>query len=276
MSDPTPEAVLAANIAFHTALAEDYDRNQPHFLPENVARVDEILRRIAQQVGGGSLIDLGCGTGFILNLAKRHFDRVVGVDATPAMLERVDTSGGNVETCLATTDALPFSDGEFDACTAYGYLHHLYDLEPTFGEAARVLRAGGRFFSDQDPNDLYWQHLANLDGRDDLQGFVRREVTSVVATDELAADETQLSTTEVQLAEYQKMRLGGLRADDVVEKLRRVGFAEASYRYEWYLGQGVVLHEHGAETNGTVEAYLRDALPASAPLFKYVAFYATR
>lgn len=276
MTEPTPEEVLAANIAFHTALAEDYDRNQPHFRPENVERVDAILRRMAEQTGGGSLVDLGCGTGFVLNLAKRHFGRVVGVDVTPAMLERVDTSGGNVETCLATTDALPFADGEFDACTAYGYLHHLYDLGPTFREAARVLRPGGRFFSDQDPNDLYWQHLSGLAGQADLDGFVQREVISVVETDELAAHETHLSAAEVQLAEFQKMRLGGLHAEDVVEKLRGAGFAEAEHRYEWYLGQGVVVHERGAETNETVESYLREALPASAPLFKYVAFYATR
>jgi ubiquinone/menaquinone biosynthesis C-methylase UbiE len=268
--------VLAANIAFHTALAEHYDRNQPHFRPENVERVDGVLRRMAEETGGGSLVDLGCGTGFILNLAKRYFARVVGVDITPAMLDRVDMSGGNVEVCLATTDSIPFEDGEFDACTAYGYLHHLYDLRPTFHEAARLLRPGGQFFSDQDPNHFFWELLGPLKGQADISGFVEREVAAVTETDERAAAETNLSADDVRLAEYQKMRLGGFRASEVVALLKVAGFSRAEHRYEWYLGQGTVLHQQGASTNEVVETYLRDALPASSHLFKYISLYATK
>lgn len=276
MCEPTPDNVLAANISFHTALAEDYDHNQPHFRPENVERVDLILQRLAEETGGGSLVDLGCGTGFVMNLAKRHFKRVVGVDITPAMLDRVDMSGGNVEVCLATTDSVPFEDGEFDACTAYGYLHHLYDLGPTFREAARLLRGEGRFFSDQDPNHHYWECLSCLKGRSDLDGFVEREVLAVTETDEQAAAETNLAADEVRLAEYQKMRLGGFKADEVVGLMQASGFSHAEHRYEWYLGQGAVLHQQGAAASDVVEAYLRNALPASEVLFKYVSFYATK
>jgi ubiquinone/menaquinone biosynthesis C-methylase UbiE len=273
--NPDPARVLEANVLFHTALAEDYDRNQPHFRPENVARVTAILQRMAEETGGGSLIDLGCGTGFVINIAKRFFRRVVGVDITEAMLDRVDLSGGNVEVCLATTDAVPFEDEEFDACTAYGYLHHLYDLGPTFRESARLLRSDGQFFSDQDPNFHYWEHLTGLQ-RSGLTGFVAREVKAVMETAGEAAEETSLSQDEVSLAEYQKMRLGGFKADQVVELLTASGFATASYRYEWFLGQGVVLHEQGASAARVVENYLREALPATEQLFKYVSFSATK
>lgn len=279
MSEPTPPDpanVLEANIAFHAALAADYDRNQPHFRPENVARVTEIIERMAAETGGGSLVDLGCGTGFVINIAKRFFRRVVGVDITPAMLDRVDRSGGQVKLCLATTDAVPFTAGEFDACTAYGYLHHLYDLEPTFREAARLLRPGGRFFSDQDPNYHYWEHLTALGQRPDLSGFVEREVRAVTEMDEQSAAETKLTPEQVRLAEYQKMRLGGFKADEVVALLRASGFGSASYRYEWFLGQGKVLHERGAPAAELIEAYLREGLPATEHLFKYVSFFATK
>lgn len=276
MSEATPEEVLAANVAYHTALAADYDRNQPHFRAENIERVESIIQEMAAATGGGSLVDLGCGTGFLINIAKTYFDRVVGVDLTPAMLERVDTSGGNVELCLASTEAVPLEAGAFDACTAYAYLHHLYDVRPTLGEAARLLRPGGRFFSDQDPNRAYWQHLEGLNGCADLAGFVEREVTAVTRTDEQAAAETNLSVDEVRLAEYQKMRLGGFRPADVLEQLRAAGFREASLRYEWFLGQGAVLHHQGAAVAETVEDYLRRALPASELLFKYVSFSATK
>jgi len=275
LTPPDPANVLEANIAFHTALAADYDKSQPHFRPENVARVTEIIERMAAETGGGSLVDLGCGTGFVINIAKRFFRRVVGVDITPAMLDRVDLSGGQVEVCLATTDAVPFADGEFDACTAYGYLHHLYDLEPTFREAARLLRPGGQFFADQDSNYYFWERLTALAERRGLSGFVEREVKAVTETDEQVAAETELTADQVSLAEYQKMRLGGFKADEVVALMRASGFGSASYQYEWFLGQGKVLHEQGAPAAELVEAYLREGLPATEHLFKYVSLFAT-
>lgn len=274
-TQPDPARVLNANISFHTALAEEYDVTQPHFRTENVARVTEIIRQMADETGGGSLIDLGCGTGFVINIAKSFFRRVVGVDITPAMLDRVDLTGGNVEVCLATTDAVPFEDGEFDACTAYGYLHHLYDLGPTFREAARVLRSGGRFFADQDPNYHYWAHLSALQ-HPGLTRFVEREVGAVLETADQIAGGTSLTAEEISDAEYQKMRLGGFKADQVAELLEASGFGTASYRYEWFLGQGVVLHEQGEAAASVVENYLREALPASKHLFKYVALSATK
>jgi ubiquinone/menaquinone biosynthesis C-methylase UbiE len=275
-TQPDSEQVLAANISYHTALAAEYDATQPHFRPENVARVTSIVERMAAETGGGSLVDLGCGTGFVITIAKHHFRRVVGVDATDAMLERVDTTGGNVELIRARTEDVPLPDGEFDACTAYGYLHHLYDLRLTFAEAARLLRPGGLFYSDQDPNHYYWAALSALGNRDDLSGFVAREVDAVLESDTLVAEETNLAPEEVRLAEFQKMTLDGFRAEDVARLLRDSGFSSVTYSYEWYLGQGSVLHGLGDEAAGTVERYLRDALPASKHLFKYVSFAAVR
>jgi ubiquinone/menaquinone biosynthesis C-methylase UbiE len=274
--DITAPQVLAANIAFHTTLADDYDKTQPHFRPENVERITSILERLAEETGGGSLLDLGCGTGFVLNIARGIFDRVVGVDVTQAMLDRVDTSSGNVELIRGTTDQIPLPDETFDVCTASSYLHHLYDLEPTLREAHRLLRPGGRFFADQDPNRAYWAQLAAFAHRDGLEGFVAREVAAVNETDEQIASTTDLETTDVRLAEFQKLTLGGFDADDVAAQFRRAGFSSAAYTYHWFLGQGPLLHGEGPEAAAVVESYLRAALPASASLFKYISFTATR
>lgn len=273
---PSHQRVLEANIAVHTAMAADYDRTQPHYRPENVARVSEALRLLADETGGGSLLDLGCGTGFIINIAKSHFRRVVGVDVTQAMLDRVDTSGGNIELWNGRTEDLPYADGEFDVCTAYSYLHHLPDLRPTLAEAARCLRVGGRFFSDQDPNRAFWTLMTTLRGSPVAEGFVAREVSAVTHTAEDQAAEAGVGADEVALAEYQKVYLGGLDPHDVIEAFRDCGFASAAVRYEWFLGQGKVLHEQSSQHAAVVENYLREALPASAPLFKYLRFDAIR
>ena len=46
--------------------------------------------------------------------------------------------------------------------------------------------------------------------------------------------------------------------------------------YKWYAGQGKVLHGVSAEAAATVDRYLRDALPLSRGLYKYLQFNAVK
>jgi ubiquinone/menaquinone biosynthesis C-methylase UbiE len=269
--------VLEANIAYHRALAETYDAKQPHYLPENRARVEAILAEMGARTKGGGLLDLGCGTGFIINLAKKYFTRLVGVDITQDMLTKVDKRGGHVELFQADTSDLSFLAADsFDVCTAYGFLHHLFDLEPTLREAYRCLKPGGYFYSEQDPNFHYWQLMKSLSGRTDLPEMTRREVLSVVEVAEVIASETGLSQEEIGLAEFQKVTRGGFEADAIASIFKKVGFSSVQYRYEWFLGQGNVIHQKSPEEAETVEAFLRTILPASRQLFKYISFYAQK
>lgn len=268
--------VIEANIVYHSAIAETYEATQPHFKPENVARVDRVLAALAAPTRGGCLLDLGCGTGFVIDIAKKHFWKVVGVDITPAMLEQVDISIGMIELHHADTADLPFPDDEFDACSAYSFLHHLDDLRPTLAEAFRCLRLGGRFYSDQDPNYYYWQLMNALKTNSDLDGIVKGEVESVVFLSKDIAAETGLSPRVVSGAEVLGDENGGVDAEAIVTLMREIGFRSVRYRYEWFLGQGKVLHQQPAMDVQVIEKFLREALPATRHLFKYVSIYAEK
>lgn len=95
------------------------------------------------------LLDVGTGTGALLRELARRPDRprkVIGVDASAAMLERVPAlpEGWTVET--ADARRLPFADGAFAVVTAV-YLLHVVDAATRrgiIGECRRVLRPGGR------------------------------------------------------------------------------------------------------------------------------------
>ena len=76
----TREEVREANIKYHTKMATYYNKHQPHYNSENVERVEKIIKDLAKKTGGGSIIDIGCGTGFILKIARKYFNRVVGID----------------------------------------------------------------------------------------------------------------------------------------------------------------------------------------------------
>lgn len=98
---------------------------------------------IAERVGrGGRVLDLGCRTGAL----TRHYldgNTVVGVDVDREALAEAAKLG--VETVWADLDeALPFPDGGFDVVVVAEILEHLQFPGRLVGEAARVLRRGGR------------------------------------------------------------------------------------------------------------------------------------
>lgn len=269
------QKVVDANIVVHTAMAATYESSEPHFRPENRLKVRAKLEQL-RAASGPRLIDVGCGTGFIIGLAKDLFAEIHGVDITPAMIERVDGSGGNVTLHLSLAEKMPFTDGYFDAASAYSFIHHLSDYAEVLREVHRVLRPGGAFYIDLEPNKRFWEAVAPLDAttRDPalLSDIVRREIESVRHSNERVERDYAVPAETFSLAEYYKDVRGGIDADEFALAARDAGFASCDVQYEWFLGQGAVMHGDSFDAAARIEAYLRRALPLSAPLFKYLQF----
>ncbi len=266
--------VIAANIQVHTRMAESYNCNEPHYRPENRAKVRARIEAM-RRYGRGRLLDLGCGTGFVIDLAKDLFERIDGVDVTQAMLERVDCSGGNITLHNCAAESLPFADGSFDVATAYAFLHHLEDYAKVLDEAHRVLKPGGGFYIDLEPNKLFWEAMLELErqgpdaGRSDI---VNKEIDSVLHTHERVEAEFGIDKDIFNRAEHTKSILGGIDPYAFRERSLHAGFSSCEISFEWFLGQGAVLHGQSAEAADIVEAYLRRILPLSAKCFKYLRF----
>lgn len=95
-------------------------------------------RRVVAHLPEGRLLDLGGGTG----AANETFgDRgVVALDPAPEMLALNPTP----LRVVAVGEALPFSDGAFDAVFSAYVFRNLDSVDATLEEMARVLRPGGR------------------------------------------------------------------------------------------------------------------------------------
>lgn len=96
-----------------------------------------------------SVADLGTGTGYLLPVLARHFDRVYAVDNSVAMLDlarrRVAETGlETVELRQGDLEALPIGDGQVDLALAFLMLHHLQDVPKALGEVRRILKPGGQ------------------------------------------------------------------------------------------------------------------------------------
>ena len=101
---------------------------------------------------GAVVLDLGCGSGTDLLIAAQMTGpggRAIGVDMTPAMLERARASARamgleNVELQESLVETLPVEDASVDVVISNGVIDLVPDKDAVFAEIDRVLRPGGR------------------------------------------------------------------------------------------------------------------------------------
>jgi SAM-dependent methyltransferase len=93
---------------------------------------------------GRRTLDIGCGEGRVARDLKSVGHTVVGVDASPTLVEAASSADPSIEFVLADAAALPFPDGYADLAVAFMSLQDIDDVPTALEEAARVLEPGGR------------------------------------------------------------------------------------------------------------------------------------
>jgi ubiquinone/menaquinone biosynthesis C-methylase UbiE len=269
--------VLDANIEVHTRMVQRYEAEEPHFRPENQEKVRRRLAALRERAPGGRLLDVGCGTGFIIHLAVGLFDEIHGVDITPAMMERVRTDRGNITLHQSTAEAMPFADATFDAVTAYSFVDHVADQGALLREVARVLKPRGIFYADLIPSRMFWRALTSLDPEAEHRAsdIVRRETDMVRENDKKVERQFGIPAELFRRAEPGKEE-GGIDPAAFCVAALRSGFASCEASFDWFLGQGAVMHGQSFADAAVVEAWLRRVSPLADHLFKYVYFHAVK
>jgi len=146
LADVRAERAAAANSWFETH-AREWDRLRALHVAEA-----EVESAIVGALGArpiGRLLDVGTGTGRMIELLGARAGGATGVDLSPAMLRlargRLDAAGlGNAEVRLADMGALPLGDGAVDTVVLHQVLHFAQAPAQVLAECARVLAPGGR------------------------------------------------------------------------------------------------------------------------------------
>lgn len=97
----------------------------------------------------GDLVDVGTGTGRMIELLGRRARSAQGIDRSPEMLRlarnRLDAAGlDRARVAAGDMYALPLADAACDTLVLHQVLHFADDPAAVLAEAARVLRPGGR------------------------------------------------------------------------------------------------------------------------------------
>ncbi|PWV95284.1 ArsR family transcriptional regulator [Hoeflea marina] len=133
--------------AYFSANAASWGELRRLHVPE--AKVERAVLDLIGRTPFDALLDLGTGTGRMLELLAHHYRRGIGIDASRDMLAiaRNQLDEGNVNHASVRQGDifnLPLDRDSFDLVTIHQVLHFLHDPAPAIAEAARMLRPGGR------------------------------------------------------------------------------------------------------------------------------------
>jgi trans-aconitate methyltransferase len=106
-----------------------------------VPKLGEPLVDVLDPRPGEHVLDVGCGDGALTALIAARGARVVGIDASPAMVAAAQARGLDARVMDAARLALP---ERFDAVFSNAALHWVPDLDAAVAGIAAHLRPGGR------------------------------------------------------------------------------------------------------------------------------------
>ncbi len=179
--------------------AADWDELRSLHAPDDAVEAAMLTAIKGRQID--AMLDLGTGTGRLLELFAPHYQSAVGIDMSREMLAVARAKLENARITKATirqgdVSAPPVERGRFDLVTIHQVLHYLDEPQVVLNEAARALRAGGTLlvvdFASHDLEYLRDKHAHQRLGFSDEQitgwlreaglGFERVELFSTTSS----------------------------------------------------------------------------------------------
>lgn len=176
---------------FFNAIAENWDE-----LNREVLGDFDLSARVLKSMPAKCdvAVDLGCGTGLVLETLRKHVENVIGVDGSSAMLEFCKKRLGcqseqpGLSLRIGELNHLPLADKEADFICINLVLHHIADPAEVIAEIRRVLSSRGVLFiaeflkhEDETMRLRYGDHWLGFD-LNELEQFLAAQHFAIVAT----------------------------------------------------------------------------------------------
>ena len=117
--------------------AADWAETEEQQLPT----YEEAIHRVGLKAGQ-RVLEVGCGSGVFLRAAADRGARVVGLDASPALLELARVRVPEAEVTVGDLQSLPYEDDAFDVVAGFNAFFFADDMVSALREAGRVAKPG--------------------------------------------------------------------------------------------------------------------------------------
>ena len=136
----------------HLAYMDKYNKAFPN---EILECVDTILKK------GKKLLDVGCGSGALMEFTESKFDEIHGCDISETALQKAKKRGMRA-ICVNLNEApLPYENDSFDGITCLEVIEHVLDPLWLLRDLQRALRPKGQLILTT-PNIRYFRNLTKL------------------------------------------------------------------------------------------------------------------
>jgi SAM-dependent methyltransferase len=130
-----------------SGLRVDYDRIAPtynrRFANGDQPGIAAALLALSQELGGGRLLEVACGTGHWLSRLSPVAQTRHGLDLSPGMLAQARERAEHIDLVRGYAGRLPYLSASFDLIYCVNAIHHFDDPAAFVAEARRLLRPGG-------------------------------------------------------------------------------------------------------------------------------------
>jgi SAM-dependent methyltransferase len=175
------------------------------------------LADLAGTAAGQRALDVGCGPGALTTelVARLGPEAVAAADPSPTFVAAARERNPGADVRVATAEALPFGDAEFDVALAQLVVHFMADPVAGLREMARVTRPGGVIAAcvwdhagGKGPLGTYWEavHELDPDARDesDLAGARAGHLAELFAAAGLGTIEETVLVARVEHPSFEE------------------------------------------------------------------------
>ena len=143
-----PSSAQSSIRSYYDEFAARYESKRRPNRPDGYhALIDDLeVDYTLRYAKGGDVLEVGCGTGLILERLAQQCRTAKGVDLSEGMLDKARERGLDVRQATATE--LPFDDESFDVACSFKVLAHVPDIGKALSEMARVTRRGGHVLAE--------------------------------------------------------------------------------------------------------------------------------
>jgi SAM-dependent methyltransferase len=207
--------------------ADSFARSPTMMLAETLGMLVDLV----PEDRGAAWAEIACGPGLVARAMASRVGSVVGVDLTPAMVEKAradaaEAEAENVSFEVGDATALPLPDDSLDGAITRFSLHHIPGPVRVLEEMRRVVKPGGYvvvsdFVTDDDGASAAWQE--EIERLRDPSHWALLTPSRIAALGErvgLDPDLDRVIPFEIDFEEWLNRGSGGPANAELIERLR--------------------------------------------------------